>query len=545
VLFGKQTRLVVGFVSAGVFPGSDWLAKVNAASAALVNGGTVEVPDSLAGPATTIGDIPSNVTLEFTGSGTFGFCQINVGTFTKIYNNDALLQMTGSDCTGIRQPNSAILQKTDKFILDGLRLDCNHQPDSTGIFVGGGHAQTSMRNITVVNCTSTGMRLDGTQFGEFSNISLYNNFVGLKIYSTAEGGGGNSNSFYGLKVVGSTVGVLIAADSSLGMGADYFFNPSLLENSTAGMAVFGETWPTDIHWYGGAPEHTGENKRTGTITIDGRVVKPASIDANLARISLTEVSIAEASVSPFIRAENSSEIILNNVSGYGNWAGTLVSADSSSTTSLQGYMNIVGTIQNVISYPSVLRTSGYVRMSGSPLFSSNSNIPNSFIGNSDAPPVTDIKGSLSVALTNDQQMGPVTTVKHSATVGTQENNRVNFGNIVSRAGAFSGDILVSVLVKASVDCDYVLAGYADGYSATTVRLEAGKWVRIVILKAKVKMGTGFTLVGWPIDSNGPTVNFSKLEVLASPTDSFEWFGYLGTVLTTGAVNPNGLEQTSH
>ena len=136
-------------------------------------------------------------------------------------------------------------------------------------------------------------------------------------------------------------------------------------------------------------------------------------------------------------------------------------------------------------------------------------------------------------------------MNHSATVGTQENNRVNFGNIVSRAAAFSGDILVSVLVKASVDCDYVLAGYADGYSATTVRLEAGKWVRIVILKAKVKMGTGFTLVGWPIDSNGPTVNFSKLEVLASPIDSFEWFGYLGTVLTTGAVNPNGLEQTSH
>jgi hypothetical protein len=210
-----------------------------------------------------------------------------------------------------------------------------------------------------------------------------------------------------------------------------------------------------------------------------------------------------------------------------------VSADSSSTTSLQGDMNVVGTIQNVISYPSVLRTSGYVRMSGSPLFSYNSNVPNSFIGNSDAPSVTDIKGASSVALTNDQQMGPVTTVKHSAMAGTQENNRVNFGNIVSRSVAFSGEIMVSILVKASVNCDYVLAGYADGYSATTVHLEAGKWVRIVILRAKGKMGAGFTLVGWPIDSNGPTVNFSKLE---------ESRGYLGTVLTTGAVNANGFKQ---
>jgi hypothetical protein len=126
--------------------------------------------------------------------------------------------------------------------------------------------------------------------------------------------------------------------------------------------------------------------------------------------------------------------------------------------------------------------------------------------------------------------------------GTQENNRVNFGNIVSRSVAFSGEIMVSILVKASVNCDYVLAGYADGYSATTVHLEAGKWVRIVILRAKGKMGAGFTLVGWPIDSNGPIVNFSKLEVLASPTDSLESRGYLGTVLTTGAVNANGFKQ---
>ena len=88
VFFAQQTGsprsrpgAVIGFLSAAEFPGSDWLARVNAAAAALPNGGTIEVPDSIAGPATTRGAIPSDVTLEFTGSATFGFCQINVAAF--------------------------------------------------------------------------------------------------------------------------------------------------------------------------------------------------------------------------------------------------------------------------------------------------------------------------------------------------------------------------------------------------------------------------------------------------------------------------------
>jgi hypothetical protein len=548
VLFAQQSYstparagLTAGFVSAARFSGPDWLAKVNAA-ATLLKGGTIEVSDSIAGPATTIGTIPSNVTLEFTGSGTFGFCQINVGQFTKIYNNDALLQMTGSDCAGINQSNSAILQNTDKFILDGVRVDCNQQPNSTGVFVGGGHAQTSMRNVTVANCTTAGLKLDGAQFGEYANVSLYNNFVGLKIYSTPAGGGGNSNTFYGLKVVGSTVGVLIVANSAFGMGGDYFINPSLLENSTAAMAVFGNTWPTDIHWYGGAPEHTGEKKGQRTVTIDGRIVKQASIYANLARVTLSEVSVAEARVTPFIRAENFSEVILNDISGYGNWAGTLISADSSSTTSLEGHINTVGTIQNVISYPPVLRTGGYIRMFGPPLFSSNPDIPNSFTGNSNTPPVADIHGSLSSTTAKDRRMGPVTTVVHAATPGTQESNRVNFGNVVSSQATVPSDILVSILLKASVNCGYVLEGYDDGYTATAVPLEADKWTRVVIFKAKAPAGAGLTLIGWPADSSGPTVSFTRLEVLTSPVGSSDSLGYMGTVLTTGAVNPNGLDR---
>lgn len=529
---------VAGFVSAAQFSGSDWLARVNAASGTLVNGGTIEVPDSIAGRATTIGTIASNITLEFTGSGTFGFCQINVGQFSKIYNNDALLQIKGSNCIGINQPNGAPLQTTDKFILDGLRVDCNEQPNSTGVFVGGDHAQASVRNLTVVNCTTAGLRLDGAQFGEYANVSLYNNFVGLKIYSTPAGGGGNANTFYGLKVVGSTVGVLIVANSVLGMGADYFVNPSLLENSTAAMAVFGNTWPTDVHWYGGAPEHTAEKKAQATVTIDGRVVKQASIYANFAKVTLNEVAIAEASVSPFVRAENSSLITLNNVFGYGNPSGLLVSADATSTTALEGSLSATGMIENVVSYPPILR-GGYVRMFGVPISSPNPLVPNAYSKNSATPPIADTMGARSSATATDAWLGPVTTVVHTTEPGNQEYNRANFGNVISTPTSHKSNILVSILLKASVNCNYVLEAYADGYTATNVRLTAGRWTRAVILKPNAAAGTSFTLMGWPNDSSGPTVSFGRLEVLTEPVGSWESEGYAGMVLTTGAVNPNG------
>ena len=538
----RSRPIAAGVLDAAHFPGPDWLAKVNSAAVTLSRsrGGTIQIPDSIAGTAATSGTIPSNVTLEFTGSGTFGFCQIEVGQFTKIYNKDALLQMSRSDCIGINQTNSAPLQKTDKFILDGVRLDCNKQPNSTGIFVGANHAQTAMHNVTVVNCTTAGLRLDGAQFGEYSNVSLYNNFVGLKVYTTLTGGGGNSNTFYGLKAVGNTVGVLIAETSKFGMGADYFVNPSFLSNSVAAMAVFGNVWESDVHWYGGAPEDNGGGP--STITIDGHLVKRSSIYANHARISLIDTSIAEAKITPFIRAENSSTVVLNNVSGYGKWDGTLVSTDSGSATTLEGHMSTLGTIQNVISYPSILRTSGYVRMFGAPVVSSNALIPNHFSGNSIAPPVADRKGTLSSTTVTDPQMGPVTAVVHTKRRGSQEDNRASFGNVVSSPSSQSSTILVSVLVKASVNCTYVMGGYPDGYSVAPVPLAAEKWTRVVILKGKAAAGTGFTLVGWPDDSTGPTISFARLEVLSTPTDSPESAGFIGTVLATGAVNPNGFDR---
>ena len=525
-------------LNAADFAGADWLSRVNRAAAGLVAGGSaggsIEVPDSIAGRADTRGVIPSNVSLLFSGSATFSFCEIDIGAFTRIYSHGALLQISGAHCSGIRQDNRAILQTTGKFVLDGVRIDCNGQPDSTGIFVGNNHAQTAIRDVTVANCT-TGVHLEGAQFGEFSNLSLYHNYVGMKIYSTPAGGGGNSNSFYGLKAVGNTVGVLIADNAAFGMGPNYFINPSLLSNSVAGMAVFGRSGPSEVHWYGGAPEVNGGGAEN--VSVDGRVIKQATVYANLARITLSEVEIEEARISPVIRAEHSSEVTLNNVSGYGRWDGTLVSADSSSATTLEGRLDVLGTIENVVAYPQVLAGPACVRLSGSPLVSLNPAIPNRFPGDAMTPHPVDIRGSISTRALRDPQLGLVTVVRHANRRGSQEANRVNFGAVAAPSSGQS--ILVSILLKASCDCSYAFGFYADAYSTMHVALQAEEWTRVVIYKAKPAAAEkSFTLVGWPEDGGAPEMSFSALEVLISPANSLAGRGYMGSVLSGGAVNPN-------
>ncbi len=509
--FPAMQNPATGAVNAGMYPGPDWISRVNAAALALERGGTVEVPDSLAGSASTIGVIPSGVALHFTGAATFGFCEIRLGKFSKIYGRGALLQMTAPNCGGVRQQNHADLQATDKFLIDGLRIDCAQQPGTTGIFIGSTHAQAAMRDMTVANCT-TGLWLEGAQFGEYANVSLYHNETGLKLYSTMSGGGGNSNTFYGLKAVGNTVGVLIADIGVFGMGPNYFLNPSLLSNSVAAMAVFGNRVPSEVHWYGGAPEVNGSGPEA--IRIDGRLIKRSTIYANLARITLTEVEIEEAKINPVIRAENSSAITLNNVSGYGRWDGTLVSADHGSSTSLQGRLEVLGTIENVVSYPALLSSSGYVRMFGAP-----ARFPESGLGMIQERtfiklhPV-DFRGSFATGEGRDPAYGSVITVHHAPEPGSQEKNRINFGNVVESDG--DRPVLATVLLKSNVDCLYNVGAYADGYSRTRVPLLANHWKRVVILQGK-STGKKFMLIGWPEDARGPIISFAGLQVMATPS----------------------------
>ena len=71
-------------------------------------------------------------------------------------------------------------------------------------------------------------------------------------------------------------------------------------------------------------------------------------------------------------------------------------------------------------------------------------------------------------------MGPVTTVVHVAAPGTQESNRVNFGDVISSPVSGKSDILLSILLKSSVDCNLAsLQAMAMAPSANIVPFDRG------------------------------------------------------------------------
>jgi hypothetical protein len=94
------------------------------------------------------------------------------------------------------------------------------------------------------------------------------------------------------------------------------------------------------------------------------------------------------------------------------------------------------------------------------------------------------------------------------------------------------------LLKASVDCDYAIGRYGDGYSTVHIPLVAGEWRRVVIYQSRLPAGREFTLAGWPDDASGPAVSFTALQVLVEPAHSSAAQGFLGAMLGSGAVNPN-------
>lgn len=345
------------YMAASTFQGSDAGAMVNEANAALNGSGTISISDSMAGtPITTPIILGPNANLVFTGSATFTGCNIiQAGVYSHIDLGSATLKLSGSNCTAISQTNVSTSQSGHVFSVQGGQILCNGQPGATGIYVGN-HATTRIRDTTIVDCTDSsssssaptaGLVLYGTQFGSFDSLHLYGNYVGIKIYSIGASGGGNSNSFRDLSVVGygagdsrTVVGVMQAVLGSLSQGANYFYNFVPLSNSVAGMAVFGaNSSQSTVYVDGGSPEVNAAGNNA--VTIDGFTVKRASTYVNFAYLFWHNVSIAEATVTPVILGENYSQMNLENPYGYGNASGQITACDATTTTNIRGKINTI------------------------------------------------------------------------------------------------------------------------------------------------------------------------------------------------------------
>lgn len=352
-------------VNAASFSGTTWTAKVNAAnsSSSCSSGCTIAVDDSLAGngSATTV-TLGNNTNLQFTGSGTFTSCLINAGEFSHFNLGAATITLSGTNCIGISQTNNASEQVEQRYMVQGGTINCNGQTAATGLYVGN-HADTTMQDTVIFGCndsTSTlgsptgGLVLNGTQFGQFYNIKMYNNYVGLKLYNTSVGGGGNSNSFYDLNITGianslSPVCVLLqSVGSTFVQAPNYFYNLTTQSCSVAGTAIMNAnaTFPSSTYIYGGAPEVDGGG--ASTVTIDGVTISQASFYVQKGQLFVENMYVAEATINPIFYGVSGSTFFLRNVGGTaGNQQFT--KTDSTSTTVLDGYNNFgASTVSNLI-----------------------------------------------------------------------------------------------------------------------------------------------------------------------------------------------------
>ncbi len=550
-------------VNAAAFRGPHWTDKVTAAATAVgANGGTIIVPDSIAdnGSATTL-NVPSNVTLEFPGNGTFTFCSISMGKFSKMTASaGASLVESGTGCSGVQFVGATpTLQDSDHPSLHGIRIGCNKQPSSTGITIGpgasGGTAMYDLEDVEVTGCTAVGILATQMQFSHWRNVHLQQNYVNLKLYGS---GAGSSNIFDGLKTDsnGSGVNVIVVNNSNTqDASGNVFINPQLQNGIVASMAVIGDAGDNtpNVTIIGSQPELN--SPCPGSVTIDSRTIPcSGALYVSNAQVNWLEPNFADATASPDINLANSASLTLVDPSGFGAQFNQLVAADSTSVVNVQGNAYNLGTIQNVTSWPTSI-TGGRGAMYGSPVSYLNPNVPNSFTGNALVPPFTSTTGTSSNTVAVDPSFGPVNTVTFAASPGSQKNNEVTFPDAISTPTSVTSDLFASILVKASVNTSIQLGGYVAGSNigfkfASPISLVAGQWIRVVMYNYVQKAGLGIVLTAYPNDSAGATVSFTRLESLAFPAG-----GSMGSVTSVagayartqvihgGAINPNGVVPT--
>lgn len=340
------TTPVNGVVNAANFSGANWVAKVNAASTALGGVGTILVPDSIAGDGSgTVGSIGNYANLSFPGSAVFTSCIINAGSYSHIYMGNASLQLSGSNCIGFNQTNVIPLQSQYKYVLQDVNINCNNQPGATGIYVGN-HADTVIDRAQISGCTSVtsssntptaGIVFYGTQFAQVNSPNLYNDYVGVKVYSIVAGGGGNSNTFNNLQAVNDTIGMIQMPLGTLSQGENVCVNCNFLSDTLAGLTILGNSLGSNdnIILYGGTTEGTGGYG--SSTTVDGQMIKLAGIYENqFSTVYTSQFADNEATLTPWVVLTTSSSIVFTDASGGGNGSGVIASADATSSVTLQG-----------------------------------------------------------------------------------------------------------------------------------------------------------------------------------------------------------------
>jgi hypothetical protein len=564
----------VGGGASGIFTlspstaGAHWTDKVVTAITALGGGGgAINIPDSVAddGSATTP-SIPSNVSLNFVGSSAnFKFCHIILGNASKIYSPyGATLSMNvgGSGCQGIEHTGFLSLQSTEKTILNGINVNCQNQPASTGIKFVNTSTKDWMENVSVTGCGDTtagsaGFRFDD-QFAHISNMSLQQNYVNMKML----GGNVASNSFYDLKVQSPGSGVnIFQSPQTVGSSAqndNFFYNLQCQNGTVACFATVAtangcSTWT----FIGGAPEL---NNGSSSAVIEGVTIPHSGEIYNSGcNVVLQDFSSSDATADPQMLTVNNGQTVMTNFGGGGGQF-NINQADSTSHYVVNGTLAMNGIIQNASAYPSNI-TGGRGAMYGAPVSRLDSSIPNAFTGNVLTPAFSSTTGTSSNGTVVDSQYGLVNSVTFAASPGSSSSNQIQVANIIPNQSVVS-DYMVSAIVKSNLTGNFQAAGNISGipmgflFGPTTparLTLLANQPTRLLMWVYNVPINTPVTSFQlWPTDSVGAAVEITRIQALAcanggNVANPGQTSGICAQqralMIQSGAVNPNRASQS--
>jgi hypothetical protein len=469
-------------------------------------------------------------TIVYFPQGTYLTGALTLSQNQKIYGFGATLSYSATTGTLLQCYNgSDPLQTSNYSEVNGFIL-LGSQSLTTGSI--GLDAGTSARLILRdVRCQNfdVGFKIYGAQFGSAYSTKAYACNVGLYIKPTVSGGGSNSWSFYDYQGVGNFIAAVLTNNtSSYPNHSIYFRNPSLLANAGVSFASFN---CENITMDGGAPEQN--NTSLSSYTFDGLTIPVCSMYVNNTSLNITNFDCAEATVTPFLKAENNSFVSLYGFKGYGLTTGTIFTADSTSGVVSNGDIGTPSQYSNFIGNPIVS-----IASSTATGFQCMDNAYQSIsIANEATSPLTTSLSNFNGASSStvwDSTRGLVGQLVFNASAGNQDTNRVRFAATANNAGM----AVMGLSVMSSVDTTIKFGVYGSSFqtSQKSFSLLAGVWYRLYNVIANTAVVAGSYYVLYPTTAEGATIQVSQAQILSYATKTAAAVQGITNVLA-GAYNP--------
>ena len=469
-------------------------------------------------------------TIVFFPQGNYLTSVITLNQNQKIYGFGSTLTLSSTTGTLIQCYNSSDAFQTSQYSeVNGFTLIGGQSLTSGSIGLNCGvSARLILRDIRCQNF-DVGFKIPQAQFGSAYSIKSYACNVGLYIKPAVSGGGSNSWSFYDYQGVGNFIAALLINNTtSYPNHSLYFRNSSLLGNTGVSFAAFNCQMVT---MDGGAPE--SNNGSTASFTFDGLTIPACSMYSNDSYVNLTNFFVAEASITPFFKAENNSYISLENFLGYGSTQGAIFDCDSTSVVLSSDTISVQTQINNFVGNPLISSAD-----SPGTAFQVMDNAYQSIsIANEATSPLTTSLSNFNGASSStvwDSTRGLVGQLVFNASAGNQDTNRVRFAATANNAGM----AIMGLSVMSSVDTSIKFGVYGSTYQASQkpFKLKAGIWYRLyhVIENSAIVAGSYYVL--YPTTAEGPTIQVSQAQILSYATKTAAAVQGINNVLA-GAYNP--------